>query len=210
MDLPGSARRRALATVGATTVAAVVWLGAPASACAPVDVEVPLLVRCDAAGEGGTAPSTTSTSSTSTSTTSASTTSTTRAQAAEPDGAEAASELLRLANEERRELGLSIMTAREDVTDVARSHSQEMADTGELRHNDAYFSDEQRERLDAKGRGENVAYNASIADAHRQLMASDEHRTILLDPGFAIAGFAAVHDGRYWWITQDLLEPRSR
>lgn len=120
---------------------------------------------------------------------------------------EASERLLRLLNDERAARGLPAATLRDDVREVADGHAAAMARDGELRHNDAYFSDESRRRHRAARLGENVAVNTSIDDMHRRLMASEGHRANILDPAFTVVGVAVRSDGERWWATQDFVEP---
>ena len=83
-----------------------------------------------------------------------------------------------------------------------------MADAGAISHDDAYFGSDNRDRLDARAMGENVARNATIDGAHRALMASEHHRANILDRRFAVIGFGAVFKSGWWWVTEDFLEPR--
>ena len=91
---------------------------------------------------------------------------------------------------------------------MAGAHSHDMARARQLRHNDAYFTDENRQRLDARTLGENVAVGASSGEIHRALMASEPHRANVLDPRFTVIGIGAVQNERGWWVTQDFVQPR--
>lgn len=120
---------------------------------------------------------------------------------------EAARRLLDLANAERRQAGLGPLAWRDDAAAIAVAHSQRMAAAGDLFHNDAYFTAATRTLLNASALGENVAYNGSVDDAHRRLMASPGHRANLLDRRFSAAGMGVVlaPDGRYF-ATQNFLQ----
>ena len=121
---------------------------------------------------------------------------------------DSARRLLELANLERQRAGLRALTARDDVTALASAHSTRMALSGDIFHNGIYFSPTTRKRLRSAFRGENVAYNASIDNAHARLMRSPRHRANLLNRRFSVVGFAVVQapDGRYF-ITEDFLQP---
>lgn len=121
---------------------------------------------------------------------------------------DAARRLLELANLERQRAGLRALTARDDVTALASAHSTRMALSGDIFHNSIYFSSTTRQRLKTAFRGENVAYNASIDNAHARLMRSPSHRANLLNRRFSVVGFAVVQapDGRYF-ITENFLQP---
>jgi hypothetical protein len=125
-------------------------------------------------------------------------------------GDDGAARLLALINAERVQRDLAPITARGDVTDVARVQARAMADAGDIWHNDDYFTDGMRRRLDARTLGENVAMNKSVEDAHRRLMESPGHRANILDPDFRVAGIASARaaDGTYF-LVEDFLQPRS-
>lgn len=120
----------------------------------------------------------------------------------------AARRLLELANLERQRAGLGALTARDDVTAIALAHSTRMALDGDIFHNRSYFSAATRRLLRTAYRGENVASNGSIEDAHARLMRSRGHRANILNRRFSVAGFAVVQapDGQYF-ITEDFLRP---
>lgn len=163
---------------------------------------------CGAGPGGAPQPDGEQPTSTTTSTTAPPSTTTTTVAPREKTAEEAGTELLRLLNEERERHELPPLSPRADVEEIASGHSRRMADEGELRHNDEYFTAASRRRLGAQRLGENVALNESIEDAHRRLMASDGHRAIILDPEFTVVGLGLVHDGLAWWITQDFVAPR--
>jgi uncharacterized protein YkwD len=127
-----------------------------------------------------------------------------------PATADVASEqrLLWLVNEERVQRGLPPLAVREDVGGIAEFHSADMEQTGVLEHNDEYFTDGTRERLDAQALGENVAYGPTVEQVHEMLMASDGHRHNLLDPRFTVVGIGIVEGSDRLWVTQDFVQPR--
>lgn len=124
---------------------------------------------------------------------------------------DAARRLLELVNLERQEAGLGRLVARDDVGAIALDHSTRMALEGDIFHNVRYFSPATRRRLGAAVRGENVAYNGSVENAHARLMNSPGHRANLLNRRFSVVGIAVVQapDGRYF-ITEDFLQPAGR
>lgn len=121
---------------------------------------------------------------------------------------EAARRLLDMVNGERAKTGLPRLTSREDVVSIALAHSQRMAASGTIFHNDSYFTEAVQRLLNSKARGENVAQNSSVDDTHTRLMNSPGHRANILDPRFTVAGFAVIQaaDGRYY-TTQAFLQP---
>jgi uncharacterized protein YkwD len=122
----------------------------------------------------------------------------------------ATAQLLVLANTERAGAGLPALVARDDVAAIATEHSRQMAEAGDIFHNDGYFTTEVRQRLGAKALGENVALNTSMDDAHRRLMNSPGHRANLMNPTFTVVGMAVARtaDG-VGFITQDFVEPKA-
>jgi uncharacterized protein YkwD len=121
----------------------------------------------------------------------------------------AAAQLLAFANADRTAAGLRPLTARDDVAAIAFEQSKKMAAAGDIWHNDAYFTADTRNRLDAKTLGENVAMNRSMDDAHSRLMASPGHRANLMDPRFSVVGIGVVRDAAgIGYITEDFVEPR--
>lgn len=120
----------------------------------------------------------------------------------------AASHLLDLVNGERSQAGLRPLVSRDDLVTIALKHSQDMAAAGDIFHNDNFFTAAVKRLLNSAMRGENVAYNGDVDNAHLGLMGSPGHRHNILDPRFSFVGIAVVHasDGRYF-ITQDFLQP---
>lgn len=106
-----------------------------------------------------------------------------------------------LVNAERVQRDIQPLTQRGDVTDIAMRWSGSMAQAGELSHNDAYFSNESRRRLDARALGENVARASTIDQAHQALMASEHHRDNILDARFSAVGIGAVFRDGSWWAS---------
>ena len=149
---------------------------------------------------------------TSTTTTTVASPSTTSAPRPAPTmtGAQAATRLLTLVNQERTERGLPPVEARNDVSSIAMRWSAAMARRGELSHNDGYFSRDTRRKLDARVLGENVARAADVESAHRALMASEHHRANVLDRRFTVVGFGAELANGAWWFTQDFVQPITR
>lgn len=121
----------------------------------------------------------------------------------------AAGQLVALVNQERAAAGVPPLGLSDVAVEVAEAWSANMASTRVLAHNDAWFSTETKERAGAAASGENVAQNVDVADAHRRLMASPQHRANILDPRFHQLGIGVVRDGDgTWWITEDFLQLR--
>lgn len=150
-----------------------------------------------------TAPTSTTTVPATTTTTVAPTTAPT------PTGPQAQAQLEGLVNAERVHAGLSPLTVRADVTEIASRWSDAMASAGTLSHDDAYFTSASHDRLDAAVLGENVARAGTIDQAHRALMASEHHRANILDARFTAIGVGATYVNGTWWLTEDFLQPRA-
>lgn len=122
--------------------------------------------------------------------------------------ADGARRLMDLANAERAKAGLGALAWRDDVAAIALAHSERMAAAGDIFHSDTFFGATVKNLLNVVARGENVAYNGSIENAHSRLMASSGHRANILDPRFSVVGIGVVRhaDGRYF-ITQDFIQP---
>jgi uncharacterized protein YkwD len=129
-------------------------------------------------------------------------------RASQSPDAGAAYQLFDLVNGERTSQGLPALEWREDVAAIARDWSVHMAQTGQLEHNDAYFSSETRSAIGSSTRGENVAMSGSIEAAHRALMNSPPHYANIMSGDFTQGGFGAVQDSQgRWWVTQDFMRP---
>jgi len=123
---------------------------------------------------------------------------------------EAARRLIDLVNGERARAGLGQVVSREDITAIALEHSHRMAAAGNIFHNDGFFSTTVKNLLGSLARGENVAQNTSIDDAHRRLMNSPGHRANILDGRFDTVGFAVVRTASgQFWITQAFAQTRG-
>lgn len=117
-------------------------------------------------------------------------------------------QLLELANQARAQAGLPPLALDERLTLAARAHADAMAEREQLSHQ---FEGEPSlmSRLALPGgphldrAGENVALDATAADAHSHLMLSPPHRENLLDPGFNAAGFGVVHSGSRMYVVED-------
>jgi len=127
------------------------------------------------------------------------------ASSAEDSAAE--SELLALANQRRKEVGVTPLRADESLMNAARAHARLMVDSQRLSHQ---FEGERSlmPRLHDAGlwpnsAGENVAYHASVEKAFESLMQSPPHRQNLQDPDFNVAGMAAFWSGGRLYVVQD-------
>jgi|SRR5215471_9250762 len=120
----------------------------------------------------------------------------------------AENEILKLANHSRAEAGLSPLRMDDELSAAAREHALRMAANEQLSHQFAgepallqRISRVSSSPMDRAG--ENVAYNSSPEGAHMALMQSPPHRHNLLDPGFNVAGIAALWNGGRLYVVQD-------
>ena len=117
-------------------------------------------------------------------------------------------ELLELANRDRREAGLPPLRSDESLTAAARAHAQLMVANSRLEHQ---FSGEpallqriaQVSALRLDRAGENIAHDLCAAGVEQSFMFSPPHRRNLLDPGFNVAGFAAIRSQGRLYVVQD-------
>ena len=95
------------------------------------------------------------------------------------------------------------------VAEVARAHSESMRDNGFFGH--AGPDGGVRARLHAAGvqfsaAGENLAKLSNVpnpaSEAHRQFMDSAQHREVMLDSRFQLAGVGVARSGDTYWLTQ--------
>jgi uncharacterized protein YkwD len=119
--------------------------------------------------------------------------------------AEIEQEIFRLVNEHRAGLGLTALVWNESIAEVARSHSQDMAD-GTI----AFGHDGFNDRVALLGSilgcsvvAEVIAYSDSARKAVEALIASDDHRYILEgDYDLSGVGVAKEASGRAFYATQ--------
>lgn len=120
-----------------------------------------------------------------------------------------AAQLVVLVNQERADAGAPPVVLSTVAVDVAEAWSVHLAVTGQLAHNDDWFTPQAKDRALAKTVGENVAFNGDLTDAHRRLMNSPLHRANILNPRFQQIGVGTVQDGTgAWWVTEDFVELR--
>ncbi len=125
-----------------------------------------------------------------------------------PGGAD---HLLALVNQERTSRGLRPLEGRDDIADIARPHTANMASQRNIWHNNGYFTARTRSSLGAKGLGENVAMARSVEVAHQALMDSPGHRANILNGSFDAAGLSVVHDeGGYVYVTENFVTSNGK
>jgi uncharacterized protein YkwD len=119
-------------------------------------------------------------------------------------------ESFQLVNSARRDSNVQPLLSRgETLSRIAREHSAAMRDEGFFGHNGP--SGGLGARLRAAGipfsiAGENLAKLSSVpnpaGEAHARFMASPEHREVILDPRFRLAGVGVARSGSTYWLTQ--------
>ncbi|MCW2571808.1 MAG: Allergen V5/Tpx related protein [Frankiales bacterium] len=117
-------------------------------------------------------------------------------------------QLLALVNKHRRAKGLVALIVDDRLANIARAHTERMAASGSLQHNDALFTPASHQALGMKAIGENVGWNYSVPAQDAAFLESPGHRANIETRGFRVAGFAVVRsaDGRIW-STEDFGTP---
>lgn len=124
-----------------------------------------------------------------------------------PDARDAPSEadfLARL-DSARSAAGLGSLAARDDLVDVARRHSEDMATQHRLYHNPSL----QSQVTGWQRVGENVGTGSDVASVHDAFMQSPVHRDDILSPYFTEVGIGVVWDGSTLWVTEVFRQPSS-
>ncbi len=108
---------------------------------------------------------------------------------------------LYLLNRERAAAGRAFLMPHATIRTAARIHARELFAGGYLSHRslDGRWPDQRIHGLGVRVRlvGENLAYAATVAEAHRALLASDAHRRNMLYPGYRLAGIAVLDGGPF-------------
>lgn len=130
------------------------------------------------------------------------------------DAAAVASQSFQLVNRARADEGVGVLAFDDELSRIAREHSEAMRDQGFFSHRDPNGNG-LRGRLAAGGvsfssAGENLAVVSDTANpagvAHQQLLASPEHRDVMLAKKFDRAGVGVARSGGRYWITQVYLK----
>lgn len=131
------------------------------------------------------------------------------------DATSVASQSFELINQARSSEGVGLVAFDSELSRIAREHSEKMRDRGFFSHQDPEGNG-LRSRLKAHGvsfsaAGENLALVSDTGNpaglAHQQLLASSEHRDVMLAKRFARAGVGVARSGGSYWITQVYLKP---
>ena len=115
--------------------------------------------------------------------------------------------MLELINDERARAGLSRLTADLDLSDVARAHSRDMASRDYFGHTnpdgESPFDRMRDAGISYSAAGENLAWAATVRQAHELLMDSPGHRANILNPDFGRIGIGiAIHPDHRLLFTQ--------
>ncbi len=118
--------------------------------------------------------------------------------------------LFELINEERQNRDLPLLSFSQDLSQLARAHSKDMASRGGISHSST-DGRSYRDRVVNEGYyfialGENVAFSNGFQPGliHKKLMKSPGHRENILDPNFDEVGIGAVvKKNKGYFITQD-------
>ncbi len=117
------------------------------------------------------------------------------------------SELLSYINEERATHGLSGISMRDDLNDVAQAHAKDMANLNYFSHInfDGETPDDRRINYGISTEvGENLAHAPTVYFAHKALMRSAIHRQNILDPKWDNVGIGiALDDSGYLFIAEE-------
>jgi uncharacterized protein YkwD len=109
--------------------------------------------------------------------------------------------MLDLVNEERKKARLSPLVADEQLRQLARAHSNDMLARGYFSHitpdGQDPFDRMRKAGIHFNTAGENLAFAATLAIAHRGLMESPGHRANILRPSFGKIGIGILDGGRY-------------
>lgn len=106
-------------------------------------------------------------------------------------------------NEERTSRGLSALTVRADLVEVAREQARRMASSSTLAHNPNLTSDVDNWRWV----GENVGYGPDALTVHAAFMGSPGHKANILDSDYTEVGIGSVTVGSRVWVAQVFRTP---
>lgn len=121
---------------------------------------------------------------------------------------QAEEQLLRLANQARRQAGAPPLTLDSGLSEAARTHAQAMLEARQLSHQfEGEPSLPQRLAIATKllmdEEAENVALDYDPEHGHEHLMMSPPHRANLLNPSYNVVGVGVVRSGDRLYIVQD-------
>lgn len=118
-------------------------------------------------------------------------------------------QLLTLINNERAKQGLSALKANNAVANVARAHSQDMADNNFFDHTnlkgESPFTRLRNGGVSYIAAGENIAINVSVPSAHNAFMNSAGHKANILSRDYTEAGVGIIHEGSRLYVTENFV-----
>lgn len=118
-------------------------------------------------------------------------------------------QLLNLINNERTKLGLATLKANNAVANVARAHSQDMANNNYFDHynlkGESPFTRLRNAGISYLAAGENIAINVSVPSAHQAFMNSSGHRANVLGRDYTEVGVGIIHDGSRIYVTEEFI-----
>ncbi len=109
-------------------------------------------------------------------------------------------------NRERTARGRAPLSWNRRMASIARDHSFDMAQSGDLHHNPRLAE----QVGDYQALGENVGYGGDESGVHEAFMDSDSHRANILASKYTMVGIGVVDDGDLVWITQVFYTPRDK
>jgi uncharacterized protein YkwD len=118
-------------------------------------------------------------------------------------------QLLNLINNERTKQGLATLKANNAVANVARAHSQDMANNNYFDHynlkGESPFTRLRSAGISYLAAGENIAINVSVPSAHQAFMNSSGHRANVLGRDYTEVGVGIIHDGSRIYVTEEFI-----
>lgn len=127
-----------------------------------------------------------------------------RATTSAPDSSSEAAFASKIAME-RSSRGIGPLRMADDLTAVARRHSEEMAANQQL-------SDDPNLATEVQGwqtLGGNAGEGPTVDQVHQAFMASPTHRANILDPSFTDLGVGVVWTGSTLWVTEVFRQPTA-
>ena len=110
------------------------------------------------------------------------------------------------ANSARASAGVGPVAARADLAEVARRHSDDMASSGTIFHNQQLASEVQGKW---QLLGENVGEGPSCDSVHDAFMRSPAHRANILEPRYNYVGMGVVTSNGTVFITEVFMQAKS-
>lgn len=118
-------------------------------------------------------------------------------------------QLLNLINSERTKQGLAALKGNNAVANVARAHSQDMADNNYFEHynlkGESPFTRLRKAGISYLAAGENIAINVSVPSAHQAFMNSPGHRANVLSRDYTEVGIGIIHSGSRLYVSEEFI-----